>query len=48
MQITSTAFSNIGGDFNHYFSSYVENEVGIFNQLYNARLVFLKYTLFHF
>ena len=34
--ITSTAFSNIGGDFNHYFSSYVENEVGIFNQLYNA------------
>ncbi len=34
--ITSTAFSNVGGDFNHYFSSYVENEVGIFNQLFNA------------
>ena len=34
--ITSTAFSNVGGDFNHYFSSYVEHEVGVFNQLYNA------------
>lgn len=34
--ITATAYSNIGGDFNHYFSSYVENEVGIFNQLFNA------------
>lgn len=34
--ITSTAFNNVGGDFNHYFSSYVENEVGVFNQLYNA------------
>lgn len=34
--ITSTAFSNIGGDFNHYFASYTEQEVGVFNQLYNA------------
>lgn len=34
--ITSTAFSNVGGDFNHYFSSYVEHEVGVFNQLFNA------------
>lgn len=34
--ITSTAFSNVGGDFNHYFSSYIEQEVGIYNQLWNA------------
>lgn len=34
--ITSTAFSNVGGDFNHYFASYTEHEVGVFNQLYNA------------
>ena len=34
--ITSTAFSNVGGDFNTYFSSYIEYEVGIDNQLYNA------------
>lgn len=34
--ITSTAFSNVSGDFNHYFSSYIEQEVGIFNQLWNA------------
>lgn len=34
--ITSTAFKNVGGDFNHYFSTYVEHEVGIYNQLYNA------------
>lgn len=36
--ITSTAFSNIGGDFNHYFASYIEHETGIFNQLYNAEM----------
>lgn len=34
--ITSTAFSNVGGDFNHYFSSYIEHEVGVYNQLWNA------------
>lgn len=34
--ITATAFSNVGGDFNHYFSSYIEQEVGVFNQLWNA------------
>lgn len=34
--ITSTAFSNIGGDFNTYFSTYVEHMVGIDNQLANA------------
>lgn len=34
--ITSTAFSNIGGDFNHYFSTYVENEAGIYNQFYTV------------
>lgn len=34
--ITSTAFSNVGGDFNTYFASYVEHEVGISNQLYRA------------
>lgn len=34
--ITSTAFSNVGGDFDHYFSSYIEQEVGVFNQLWNA------------
>ena len=36
--VTSTAFSNIGGDFNHYFASYIEQEVGVFNQLYNAEM----------
>ena len=36
--ITSTAFSNVGGDFNTYSSSYVEYEVGIENQLYNAEI----------
>lgn len=36
--ITSTAFYNIGNDFNHYFASYVEHEVGVFNQLYNAEM----------
>lgn len=34
--ITSTAFSNIGGDFNTYFSTYVEHMVGVDNQLANA------------
>lgn len=36
--ITSTAFSNVSGDFNTYASSYVEYEVGIDNQLYNAEI----------
>lgn len=36
--ITSTAFSNVSGDFNTYTSSYVEYEVGIDNQLYNAEI----------
>lgn len=36
--ITSTAFSNVSGDFNTYSSSYVEYEVGIDNQLYNAEI----------
>lgn len=34
--ITRTAFSNVGGDFNTYLSSYVEHEVGTHNQLWNA------------
>lgn len=34
--ITSTAFNNVGGDFNSYISTYVEYEVGIDGQLYNA------------
>ena len=34
--ITSTAFSNVGGDFNTYFGLYVEHEVGTYNQLYYA------------
>ncbi len=34
--ITSTAFSNIGGDFNTYSAAYVEHEVGTHNQLYRA------------
>ncbi|HLN19987.1 MAG TPA: SusD/RagB family nutrient-binding outer membrane lipoprotein [Bacteroidales bacterium] len=34
--ITSTAFSNTGGDFNTYSSVYVEHEVGTHNQLYRA------------
>jgi len=36
--ITSTAFRNIGGDFNTYFSAYVEHEVGIDNQLFRAEI----------
>lgn len=34
--ITSTAFYNVGGDFNTYETTYVEHEVGISNQLYRA------------
>ena len=34
--ITSTAFSNAGGDFNTYLSAYIEYEVGVDNQLYYA------------
>lgn len=34
--ITSTAFSNVGGDLNTYFSVYVEHTVGVDNQLANA------------
>jgi len=36
--ITSTAFNNVGGDLNTYFSTYAENEVGTHNQLYNAEI----------
>lgn len=36
--ITSTAFSNTGGDINTYTSAYVEHEVGTHNQLYNAEM----------
>lgn len=34
--ITKTAFSNTGGDINTYLSTYVEHEVGVHNQLFNA------------
>lgn len=34
--LTSTAFNNVGGDFNTYFSAYVEHEVGTHNQLFKA------------
>lgn len=34
--ITATAFSNVGGDLNTYFATYVEHEVGIDNQLWRA------------
>jgi hypothetical protein len=34
--LTSTAFYGMGGDFNTYFSTYVEHEVGIHNQLFRA------------
>lgn len=36
--ITSTAFSVVGGDFSTYASFYVEHEVGIYNQFYNAEV----------
>lgn len=34
--ITSTAFSNVGGDINTYTSAYVEHETGTHNQLFRA------------
>lgn len=34
--ITSTAFNNVGGDFNTYTSAYVEHETGTHNQLFRA------------
>lgn len=34
--ITRTAFSNSGGDINTYVSTYVEHEVGVWNQTYYA------------
>jgi len=34
--ITSTAFNNVGGDFNTYASAYVEHEAGTHNQLFRA------------
>ena len=34
--ITSTAFSNVGGDFSIYGSAYIEQEVGVHNQLHRA------------
>ncbi|MCQ2975209.1 MAG: SusD/RagB family nutrient-binding outer membrane lipoprotein [Bacteroidales bacterium] len=34
--ITSTAFNNLGGDANTYISTYIEHQVGIHNQLWNA------------
>lgn len=34
--ITSTAFNNVGGDFNTYSAAYVEHEVGTHNQLFRA------------
>ena len=34
--ITRTAVYNVGGDFNTYGASYVEHEVGVHNQLFNA------------
>jgi hypothetical protein len=43
--ITSTAFSNTGGDFNTYFSTYVEHEVGIHNQMFHAETRFGEPTL---
>lgn len=34
--ITSTAFSNEGGDINTYLAGYVEHEVGVHNQLWSS------------
>ena len=34
--LTSTAFYNVGGDFNTYLSAYVEHHVGVHNQLHRA------------
>lgn len=36
--LVSTGFNVVGGDFSFYLSSYMEHEVGIFNQLYNAEI----------
>ena len=36
--LTAAAFSNQGGDFSTYMSTYVEHEVGISNQLYSAEM----------
>lgn len=33
---TSTSFSTVGGDFSFYLSSYIEHEVGVYNQMFNA------------
>jgi len=35
---TSTAFNVTGGDFAFYLSTYIEHEVGVYNQLYNAEV----------
>jgi hypothetical protein len=36
--MTNTAFSVAGGDFNFYASIYIEHNVGIFGQFYNAEI----------
>lgn len=36
--MTSTAFSVVGGDISLYSSVYVEHEVGVYNQTYNAEI----------
>jgi hypothetical protein len=36
--ITSTAFSNVGGDMNTYLAAYVEHETGVHNQLWRAEM----------
>lgn len=36
--MTSTAFSNVGGDLNTYYSIYVEHSVGVDNQFANAEI----------
>ena len=36
--MTNTAFSVTGGDFNFYASIYIEHNVGIFSQFYNAEI----------
>ncbi|MBK8881442.1 MAG: SusD/RagB family nutrient-binding outer membrane lipoprotein [Bacteroidales bacterium] len=36
--MTNTAFSVAGGDFNYYASIYIEHNVGIFGQFYNAEI----------
>ena len=34
--IVSTAYSNVGSDYNTYLATYIEHEVGVHNQLYRA------------